>query len=231
MTRAVRPAGEVVEVVAALKRHLRPAPVPAEPFQMILWENIGYLIDDPKRRELFDAFADAIGLDPRAIDAAGEAELLPLAKQGGMRPETRVQRWRTIARIVLTQADGDLAATLAALPLAKARALLKAFPTIADPGADKVLLFAGIAPRPALDSNGVRALARLGFFAEQASYDRSYKAAIAVLAESGRPDGAWLIDAHQLMRELGKTTCKRGEPICAACSVDAICAHAAVSGL
>ena len=34
---------------------------------------------------------------------------------------------------------------LRALPLAKARALLKLYPTIADPGADKILLFAGIA--------------------------------------------------------------------------------------
>jgi endonuclease-3 len=228
---AVRPAGEIVDAVAVLKRHLTPAPVPTAPLQMILWENIGYLIDDARRRELYDAFEEVIGFDPAAIAAAGDDELMPLARRGGMRPETRVERWRTIARIVLTQADGDLDARLRALPLAKARVLLKTFPVIADPGADKILLFAGIAPRPALESNGVRALARLGFFAEQASYDRSYKAAIVVLAEGGRPDGAWLTEAHQLLRELGKTTCRRGEPICAACPVDALCAHAAVKAL
>ena len=227
----MRAAGEIVAVVAALKRHLTPAPVPTEPFRMILWENIGYLIDDARRRELYDAFEAAIGLDPAAIAAAGDDDLMPLARRGGMRPETRVERWRTIARIVLTQADGDLGGALRALPLAKARALLKTFPVIADPGADKILLFAGIAPRPALESNGLRALARLGFFPEQASYDRSYRAAIAVLVEGGRPDFEWLTGAHQLLRELGKTTCRRGEPICAACPVDAICAHAAVKAL
>ncbi|MGZ3377952.1 MAG: hypothetical protein ACXU8S_15265 [Phenylobacterium sp.] len=231
MSRTPRPASEVVEVVAALKRHLRVAPVPIEPFRMILWENIGYLVDDPRRRERFDAFEDAIGLDPAAIAEASDAELLPLARRGGMRPEVRVERWRTIARIVLTQAGGDLDAALRALPLARARALLKTFPVIADPGADKILLYAGIALRPALESNGVRALARLGFFQEQASYDRSYRAAIAVLTEGGRPDGQWLIDAHQLFRELGKTTCRRGEPICAACPVDALCAHGPVTAL
>jgi endonuclease III len=227
----MRPTGEVVGVVAALKRHLTPAPVPTEPFAMILWENIGYLIDDDRRRQLYDAFEVAVGLDPVAIAAAGAAELMTLAKRGGMRPETRIERWRTIARIVLTQADGDLDATLRALPLAKARALLKTFPVIADPGADKILLFAGIAPRPAVESNGLRALARLGFFQEQASYNRSYKAAIAVLVDGGQPNGAWLIDAHRLLRELGKTTCRRGEPICPACPVDALCAHAAVKAL
>jgi endonuclease-3 len=231
MVQATRPAGEVVEVVAALKRHLSPPPVPTEPLRMILWENIGYLIDDQRRRTLFDAFEAAVGFEPAAIAGAGDAELLPLARRGGMRPEVRVERWRTIARIVLTQADGDLDRTLRALPFAKARALLKTFPVIADPGADKVLLFAGIAPRPALESNGVRSLARLGFFREQASYDHSYKAAVAVLAEDGRVDRGWLVDAHRLLRELGKTTCKRGEPICAACPVDAICAHATVKAL
>ena len=148
-----------------------------------------------------------------------------------MRPETRVERWRTIARIVLSQPGGDLDSALRGLPLVKARALLKTFPVIADPGADKILLFAGIAPRPALESNGLRALARLGFFPEQASYDRSYKAAIAALVEDGQADGAWLTDAHQLLRELGKTTCKRGEPICAACPMEPVCPKAAVKAL
>ena len=120
---------------------------------------------------------------------------------------------------------------LRALPLPKARALLKMFPVIGDPGADKILLLSGIAPRPALDSNGVRSLARLGFFKEQPSYDRSYKAAIEVPVSSGQADRDWLVDAHLLLRELGKTTCKRGEPICTACPLDAICPNAAVSAL
>jgi endonuclease-3 len=224
-------AATLTEVVAMLKRHLVVAPVPTDPFQMILWENIGYLIDDVRRRALFDAFAEQVGLDPRAIAAAGDAELLPLARRGGMRPETRVERWRTIARIVLTQCDGDLDSALRTLPLAKARALLKRFPVIADPGADKILLFSGVAACPSLESNGLRALARLGFFREQASYDRSYRIAVEVLLSGGRPDRDWLVDAHRLLRELGKTTCKRGEPVCAACPLDAICAHAAVKAL
>jgi len=226
-----RPTRELVEVVATLKSRLRPAPVPAEPLPMILWENIGYLVDDDRRRTLFDTFETEIGLDPKAIAGARDADLLPLARRGGMRPETRVQRWREIARIVLERCGGDLDKTLRALPLAKARALLKAFPVIGDPGADKALLFAGIAPRPCLESNGLRALARLGFFAEQASYDRSYKAGVAVLAAAGPTDGAWLTDAHRLLRELGKTTCRRGEPICHACPLDAACPRMAVAAL
>lgn len=228
---AARPAGDIVRVVETLKRVLEVRPVPTEPLQMILWENIGYLIDDDRRAELFEAFRTSIGLNAAAIDAADEARLMPLARRGGMRPETRVARWRTIARIVLTQCGGDLEGALRSRPLAKARALLKSFPVIADPGADKILLFSGLAPQPSLESNGLRSLARLGFFEEQTSYDRSYRAAIRVLAEGGKVERAWLVDAHLLLRELGKTTCRRGEPICPACPLDELCAHAAVSSL
>jgi endonuclease-3 len=148
-----------------------------------------------------------------------------------MRPDVRVERWRTIAAIILDSCDGDLLAALKALPLAKARALLKRFPTIADPGADKILLFSGVAAPPCLESNGLRVLARLGFFEEQPSYGANYKAAIAVLTEQGRPDRVWLMDAHVLLREHGKVLCKRGEPLCAPCMLDELCAHAPVAAL
>ena len=231
MAASERPAAELVQVLAVLKAHLRPAPVPTEPLPTILWENIGYLIDDQRRRALFDRFAAEVGLEAAAIAAADDAVLAPIAERGGMRPETRVGRWRTIARLVLERCGGDLEGALRALPLAKARALLKAFPVIGDPGADKVLLFSGIAARPSLESNGLRALARLGFFEERASYTASYRAAIEVLAAAGRPERGWLMDAYRWLRELGQTTCRRGEPICAACPADAICRHRAVSAL
>lgn len=231
MAQTVRPARDLIPVVGALKRAFKALPVPTEPLQMILWENIGYLVDDPRRRNLFDALETCVGLDPGAILGADDAVLLTLAKRGGMRPETRVERWREITRIVSTQCDGDLDQMLRALPLAKARALLKTFPVIADPGADKILLFSGIAVRPSLESNGLRALARLGFFKEQSSYNRSYRAGIEVLIDGGRPDRDWLVDAHVPLRELGKATCRRGEAICAACPADPICVHAAVSAL
>jgi adenine-specific DNA glycosylase len=221
----------LIEVVATLKRRLTVAPVPTEPFQMILWENIGYLVDDERRRALFDAFAETVGLDPKAISAADDAVLLPLARRGGMRPETRVERWRTIARIIAERCGGDLEATLRALPVPKAPALLKLFPVIGDPGADKILLLSGIAARPALESNGLRVLARLGFFKEQGSYAASYRAGIEVLTAQGRPDRAWLRDAHHLLRELGKLTCERGVPICTACPLEPVCPKAPVEAL
>jgi endonuclease III len=219
----------LIEIVETLAGRYPIPTVPPDPFQLILWDNIGYLVDDERRRRLFDAFEAEVGLDPAAILAADPALLLRLAEGGGMRPETRVERWRLIARIVLE--TGDFAGALKALPLNKARALLKRFPTIADPGADKILVLSGIAALPALESNGLRALARLGFCEEQADYGRSYKAGVEALARDGRPDGPWLATAFHLLREHGKALCKRGEPNCLACPLDPVCAHVAVRAL
>lgn len=113
----------------------------SDPLCLILWENIGYLIDDERRAALFAEFEIRVGLTPRKIEAADGALLLDIAQRGGMRPEVRVGRWRTIARIVLTRCGGDLAGALRALPLAKARALLKTFPTKATPGPTRSCCF------------------------------------------------------------------------------------------
>jgi endonuclease-3 len=213
-------------VIAELALRYPPAAGLTDPLQLILWENIGYLIDDARRAVLFEELATWVGLTPQQIEAADGAILLDLARRGGMRPETRVQRWRDIAKIATDRAGGDLAGALRSLPLDKARALLKAFPVIGDPGADKILLFADIAARPSLDSNGVRALARLGFFAEGRDYAASYRAAIDALVWHGDADRDWLVTAYLVLREHGRALCRRARPICLPCPLDAACAHA-----
>jgi endonuclease-3 len=225
------PGATLIEVVATLRRDAPRPAVLTDPLQLILWENIGYLIDDERRAALFNAFEAAVGFDVEAIASVDDAVLALIAQRCGMRPETRVERWREIARIVLEDCDGDLGQALRAAPIGKARALLKRFPTIGDPGADKVLLFSGVAARPCLESNGLRSLARLGFLRERPSYAASYAAAIDVLASQGRPDRDWLIDAYLTLRDLGRGLCKRGEPNCHACRLDAVCGRMSVAAL
>ena len=219
---------DLQEAVANLAQRYPASPVLTDPLQLILWENVGYLIDDQRRAALFVEFGTRVGFDPRQIQEADSAVLLDIASRGGMNPPMRVGRWRDIAEITLARAAGDLDRTLRALPPAKARTLLKAYPTIGDPGADKILLFAGIAVRPSLDSNGVRALARLGYFIEQKAYGSSYTAAIAALTRHGVLERDWLIMAYVALREHGKALCKRSNPLCMACPLDAECAHAVV---
>ena len=225
----MRPPLDIRAVVAKLDRAL-PVRKLTDPLQLILWDNVGYLIDDERREALFGEFERRVGLSAQQIGVAREATLLDIARRGGMRPEERVRRWRLIAEIVIQRADGDLTATLKMLPIAKARALIKLFPTFADPGADKVLLLSGIDVRPALDSNGLRVLLRLGVCEEGASYSASYKAAVAYLAAKGEPTRAWFANAYWSLRALGQTLCKRKDPLCRQCRFDKYCAHVALEG-
>lgn len=222
---------DLQDVVGILAEYYRPPAVPSDPFELILWGNIGYLVDDERRRALFDEFAAAIGLDPIAILAASDEALLAIARKGGMRPGERVRRWREIAAIVVEACGGDLRGTLEALPLPRARALLRRFPAIGDPGADRILLLSGLAPRPALESNGVRTLARLGFSRELATWPAAYRDATQALGARGLADAAWLARASLLLREHGKALCRRGEPICIACPLEAGCPKAPVKRL
>ena len=202
---------------------------PRDPFAQVMWENIGYLIDDQRRTLLFREFEKRIGLDPVAVREADPAVLLDIARRGGMHPDRRVGRWRDIAEITLARAGGDLDGTLRALPVTKARALLKLYPTIADPGADKILLFAGIAPRPSLESNGVRAMVRMGFAIEQKDYPRTWRLAVDALERQVGSDFDALTGAYLRLRAHGQTLCKRSTALCGLCPLDETCAHAVVS--
>ena len=224
-------ADDLLSLIADLSRHYSFQAPLSDPLSLILWENIGYLIDDARRQALFDEFRSRIGIHAEKIARAPHALLLDIARRGGMRPETRVERWRRIAEIVLDICGGDLSAALRAMPVSRARTLLKQFPSIGDPGADRILLFCRIDARPSLDSNGLRTLVRLGFVVPGVSYAATYRAAIACFDRTGPRRADWLISAYMLLREHGRSLCKRTAPLCLACPLDKACAHAPAAGL
>jgi endonuclease-3 len=117
------------------------------------------------------------------------------------------------------------------MPVARARILLKQFPSIGDPGADRILLFSRIDARPSLESNGLRTLVRLGFVVREPSYAATYRAAIALLGRTGPRKADWLISAHIVLREHGRNLCKRSAPLCVACPLDTVCVHAPATDL
>src|SRR5271163_4577509 len=93
------------KTIARLKSHygVLEAPPAKGPFELVVWENACYLLPDQRRLEVFESLRHTVGLNAEAIQRASDVVLLPLAKRGGMRPETRVFRWREIARITSTQ--------------------------------------------------------------------------------------------------------------------------------
>ena len=226
MTRAAPSLKTVVRRLAKL--YPQPEPL-TDPLAILVWENIGYLIDDAWRAELFAEFQKKIGLTAPRIANAPMPVLSDIAKRGGMHPQKRAERLIEIGRLAIAECDGDVVGELRTLPLQKARSLLKKFPSVGDPGADRILLFSGVAPQPCLESNGLRVLVRLGVCAEGKSYAQTYKGAIAVLTAEGANDAEWLKRAYMVLREHGKSLCKRSTPLCEPCPLDAICAHRPVS--
>jgi endonuclease III len=103
---------------------------------------------------------------------------------------------------------------------------LRLFPGIGEPAAEKILLFTRAQPVLALDSNGLRALRRLGYGEEKKNYAATYASVRDAFAPSlpGRYDT--LIEAHQLLRRLGRELCKVSAPRCGSCPLAGVCPHA-----
>ena len=199
-------------------------PVARGSFELVMWENACYLLPDERRAMVFELLRERVGMSAAAIAAASDEVLLPLAKLGGMRPEVRVFRWREIARITLTQFDGDLDQILKR-SVSDAKRVLKGFPNIGDPGAEKILMFCGVGEGLPLESNGLRVLTRIGYGREQKDYGRMYRSAQEALAPEIPQGAESCARAFVLLREHGKKTCKTSEPLCYRCPVVDLCLY------
>jgi endonuclease III len=194
-----------------------------DPFELILYENVAYLAGDERRDEAFGMLRERVGLSPEKILEAAASTLNEVGRKGIVAEQT-VEKLRTIASIALEEFGGDLSAVLLREPKQAVKALRK-FPSIGEPGAEKVLLFSGSAPVLALDSNALRVLLRLGFGKEDKSYAKSYKSAQAA-SDSGIPRTcAARVEAYQLLRRHGQELCKHNHPRCEACPLRPDCAY------
>lgn len=208
------------------EHHGKPSrPLPKRPLDWVLWENAAYLVKDDQRRRAYQALRQGTGLRPEGILGLPREELHAIAALGGMLSELRVSKLIKIAETVQDSFDGDLDSILE-LPIAKARKALRLFPGIGAPGADKILLFTQTHAVPALDSNGMRVLIRLGYAVEAKSYSTTYRAATKVLAIHSDRGCPWLMRAHDLLRKHGQTLCKQNDPLCEECPLAGKCPSA-----
>jgi endonuclease III len=215
-------------VIARLRKFYGDPPPPpvTDPFEQILWENVAYLADDERRARAFSQLQKTVGTSPKEILKAKPEKLLAATRLGGIVPGVRAQRLRQIAEIAEILLKGRLDAALGE-SLAKAKKTLRQFPTIGEPGAEKILMFAGRYPVFGLESNGLRVLLRLGFAQEQKSYSASYRAVQQAISGQLPKDCQSLTAAHQLLRKHGQELCKRSQPNCYECPLRESCAFAA----
>jgi endonuclease III len=217
--------GDAVEL---LRQHYGPpTQLPtADPFELILWENVAYLAPPARRREAFEQLKRLVGTSPEAILAADQSALERVTNRGILK-STFAAKLRECASIALEEFGGDLEAVIRG-PLDKAKRSLRSFPGIGEPGAEKILLFTGQHALLAPDSNGLRVLVRLGLVREEHSYSRTYAATRQVARDLPAAAGT-MQEAHLLLQQHGQTLCKRGNPLCAHCPLRSPCAYARAS--
>jgi endonuclease III len=224
-TASVRPA-TLPSLVNTLRRYYgKPTPpISTDPFQLILWEQVAYLVPDPRRRSAYLALRARVGVTPAAIMAAPMAKLRAIARLGGgIAVAVRAARLRRSSEIVLERWRGNLRTALRR-PLAEARRALARFPMIGEPGADKILVQTRTARLLPLDSNALRVVQRLGLAPEADGYRTAYRKAQAALAPQLPAGYPWLIAAGQLLRQHGQEICRRSAPDCRGCPLRNDCA-------
>ncbi len=203
----------------------RPAPPRiTQPLEMILYEMVAYLRDDEHRAATFAELKKRVGTKPQQILAADLDTLVEICRKGGIEAESRARRIRMVAELALCDFGGDLRSVLKK-PLKEAKKDLMKFPSIGEPGAEKILLFNKAHPVLALDSNGLRVLQRLGFAPALKNYSTAYRAAREALQEQWPKSCDKLIEAHQLLRQHGKEFCKSTRPLCDACPLASDCRY------
>jgi len=194
------------------------SPPTTDPWKLILRENVVYLADDEGRERAFAALKKEVGTRPRDLLKASPKTIQQISGLAGILAENSARKVRKAAEIAESEFGGDVSQVLD-WPLPKAKRALKKFPGIGDPGADKLLLLAGRLPVLALESNGLRAMTRLGLAPDEGSYAAKYRAA----QEGASGDCGWLWKARELLRIHGQKTCKRTRPLCESCALSSVC--------
>ena len=195
---------------------------PVDPYEFIVWWHCGYPASDALCAKGWDKLKSQVGIDPHNLLAATPRKLAFALRPGGMVPELRALRLKEVAMRVKDKLGSDLRAALAG-PISEVRKTLKKFPGIADAGADRVLLFAGIAPMAAVPSNGTQVLVRVLYGRERENYGVNYREAQQAIAMEVPATFDARTRAYLLVKQHGQEICKRTKPKCEECPVSLNC--------
>lgn len=221
-----RKAIAVADLLDRLESHygMQQAGFPVDPWEFLVWWHCGYPQSDARCSAGWEALKKHVGIQPAQILAASQAQLAAALKSGGMVPELRALRLHDIARRVHEEYSGDLNALFTG-PLAKVRAALKRFHGIADPGADRILLFARVAPVAAVPSNCAHVLVRIVHGLERKNYGVTYRESQEVIEQEVPAQVHDRQRSYLLLKVHGQNVCK-AKPKCDRCPVRSVCAYA-----
>jgi len=197
---------------------------PVDPYEFLVWWYCGYPASDAACTKGWNGLIRDVGIDPGKLLRAKPVKIAAAIKPGGMLPDLRAERIQELAFRVENEFEGDLRAALAG-PIQKARKLLKSFHSIADPGADRILLFAGISPIAAVPSNCTGVLLRILKGDEGKNYSATYREEQRIIASELPETFDARTRAYLLLKHHGQQICKRTNPKCPECPLQPNCAY------
>ncbi len=197
---------------------------PTEPYEFVVWWHCGYPASDAACERGWKSLTAITGIEPQKLLTMPMPKLAAALKPGGMVPELRALRLKEIAARVKDEFGGDLRSALSG-PISDARKVLKKFPNIADPGADRILLFAGIDAVAAVPSNCPHVLVRILHGQERENYGVTYREAQQAIESQVPRKADSRMRAFLLLKQHGQTLCKRTNPKCEQCPLKASCAY------
>ena len=220
----------LIEILNQLEKFYGPQEpsFPVDPYEFLVWWYCGYPASDAACGKGWNSLIREVGTDPGRLLKAKPAKLAAAIKAGGIVPELRAQRLQELAFRVENEFGGDLRAAVAG-PVPKARKLLKSFHGIADPGADRILLFAGISPIATVPSNCAGVLLRILKGSAGENYSATYREEQRVMAGELPATFDARTRAYLLLKRHGQELCKRTNPKCPECPVRPRCSYASLN--
>ena len=198
---------------------------PTDPYLFLVWWHCGYPASDAACAKGWESLTREIGVEPENLLKANPAKMAAALKPGGMVPELRAMRLKEIAERIRKRIRRRFTGGLRGMSIAKVRAALKKFSNIADPGADRILLFGGISPVAAVPSNCPYVLVRIRLGLERENYGVTYKEAQGLIEAEVPAKLDARARAYLLLKVHGQRVCKAKNPKCGECAVAGECAY------
>ena len=173
--------------------------------QNTAWRNVEKAIDNLREAGLLDA---------RRLAELHAEELAELIRPTGYY-HLKSGRLQNLMRLVSDEFDGSIERMFATDPH-QLREQLLAVKGIGPETADSILLYAGNLPFFVVDTYTHRVLARHGWIDFEADYDALQSHCTAELPS----DAAVYNETHALLVEVGKSHCKKKQPVCDGCPLE-----------
>jgi endonuclease-3 len=198
---------------------------PTDPYLFLVWWHCGYPASDAACAKGWESLNEMVGTEPERLLSAPPAILASALRPGGMVPELRAMRLKEIAARVKDEFGRDLRSALVG-PIAQVRKALRTFPSIGDPGVDRILLFGGLSPTAAVPSNCPHVLVRVQRGQESENYPAIYREAKKALEMEVPETFDARIRAYLLLKRHGQDVCNPAKPKCKACPIRSACTFA-----